>query len=386
MQHLLTRRNDESTGRWPSVPPALDIVLAGAFVVLTLSEVLFSPGVRSPAVHLLVAGIALAALAWRRQYPLTVAALVIVATVVTNPRDEFSTLLALVLVSYTVGSETDRPRSHVGLAILLVPFMAGMVAEGLEPSDVAAALVFLVGPWVVGTALRQRTIRARDAIARADRLEREQEAQAAAAVARERTRIARELHDIVSHSLSVVTIQTQAVRRRLGPEQSAEASDLAAVEATARDALAEMRRLFGVLRNDGEIASLAPQPGLGELDRLLAQVRASGMSVEVDVDGEPYVLPPGVDLAAYRIVQQGLTNALQHSTATGAAVRLRYGPRALSVEVEDDGHGMAEPSDGGHGLVGIRERVALYGGTLDLSPGPKGGVRLVASLPVVESP
>ena len=266
------------------VPPVADSLIAGAFVLFTVAEALFSPGVRSPIIFVVVAGIAMAALAWRRSYPIGVAVWVIATNIVVNPQDQFSTLLSLVLVAYTIGAETERPRSTVGLAVVLVPFVAAMAvqARGLVPSDLAAALVFLVGPWFVGTAMRQRAQHAEEALARADRLERERELQAAVAAAEERTRIARELHDIVSHSISVVTIQTQAVRRRLGPEHAKEAADLAAVEATAREALAEMRRLFGVLRSEGETASLTPQPGLHELDRLVAQVRAAGLDVEVE--------------------------------------------------------------------------------------------------------
>ena len=370
------------------VPPVADSLIAGAFVLFTVAEALFSPGVRSPIVFVVVAGIAMAALAWRRSYPIGVAVWVIATNIVVNPQDQFSTLLSLVLVAYTIGAETERPRSTVGLAVVLLPFVGAMAvqARGLVPSDLAAALVFLVGPWFVGAAMRQRAQHAEEALARAARLERERELQAAVAAAEERTRIARELHDIVSHSISVVTIQTQAVRRRLGPEHAKEAADLAAVEATAREALAEMRRLFGVLRSEGDSASLTPQPGLHELDSLVAQVHASGLEVEVDVQGERYELPPGVDLAAYRIVQEALTNALRHSGADRARVMLRYCPGRLDIAVEDDGRGLASVTTGGHGLVGVRERVALYDGTVDIGPGQSGGVRLSASLPVREAP
>ena len=366
-------------------PPLVDTLLAGVFVAGALAEALASDTVRSPLTHALLAVPAMAALAWRRRYPLSVAAAVMGSNVLINPEGEFTTLLALVLVSFTLGAELDPPSSWFGLSLVVVPFLAVIVAEGLEPSDVAAALVFLGGPWAVGGFVRQWTARAAEAVDRADRLESERETQAAAAAAEERVRIARELHDIVSHSISVVAIQTQAVRRRLGPEYAREAQDLAAVETTARQALAEMRRLFGVLRSKGESPSLAPQPGLGELDRLLEQVRAAGLPVELRVVGERIELPPGVDLAAYRIVQEGLTNALRHASAQHASVSLRYLPTMLEVAVEDDGRG---PSgrEGGHGLVGIRERVALYDGTVDFGPAPGAGSRLAATLPVRERP
>jgi len=302
---------------------------------------------------------------------------------VTNPEGLFSTLLALVLVSFTCGAELDPPRSWIGLAIVTVPFLAGVTMEGLEPSDVAAGMVFLVGPWTVGVVLRQRSAHAAEAVERAARLERDRAAQTAAAVAEERARIARELHDIVSHSISVVAIQTQAVRRRLAPGQEREVRDLAEVETTARQALGEMRRLFGVLRSQDESPSLAPQPGLAELDRLLEQVRTAGLPVDVVVNGVRSELPPGVDLAAYRIVQEGLTNVLRHAQATHATVTLDYGPTMLEVVVADDGRGGAG-AGGGHGLVGIRERVALYGGTVTAGPRPGGGFRLAATLKVRE--
>ena len=197
----------------------------------------------------------------------------------------------------------------------------------------------------------------------------------------------------MSHSISVVTIQTQAVRRRLGPDHAAEAADLAAVEATAREAMAEMRRLFGDAAHRGGTAglALAPQPGLGELERLVRQVDSAEMAVHLSIEGDPVPLSPGVDLAAYRIAQEGLTNALRHAHATRADVLVRYAPGRLDVEVEDNGRGLARTSSsnggagGGHGLVGIRERVALYGGTVDLAPSSSGGVRLAVTLPLKET-
>ena len=213
----------------------------------------------------------------------------------------------------------------------------------LEPSDLAAALVFFAGPWTVGVVLSGRMATAELAVARADQLEREREQESARAAAEERTRIARELHDIVSHSISVVTIQTQAVRRRLGPDHAAEAADLAAVEATAREAMAEMRRLFGMLRTEGERPglALAPQPGLGELERLVRQVDSAEMAVRLSIEGDPVPLSPGVDLAAYRIAQEGLTNALRHAGATEARVLVRYSPQRLDVEVDGQRSGAA---------------------------------------------
>ncbi len=362
-------------------PPVIDVVLAGAFVVLTVTETLFSPAdARSP-VAVVLGCAAMAALAWRRAFPLSVAALVVITVVLTDPAGEFSVLLSLVLASFTVGAEAEPPRSHVGIAVLVIPFVAASISEGLEPSDLAAALVFLVGPWAVGSMLRQRTVRTEEALARVEEAERERERQAAEAAASERTRIARELHDIVSHSISVVTIQTQAVRRRLGPDHAREAADLAAVEATAREAMAELRRLFGMLRASGDDAALAPQPGLDELGRLVEAARTPDVAVELRTDGTPCPLPPGVDLAAYRILQEGLTNALRHSGATWVELRVRYAPTEIELRVDDDGRG-GDTGSAGHGLVGVRERVALYDGRVIAGPRPGGGFRLLATLPL----
>ena len=370
----------------PVRPPTFDLVLAAVFVALTVAEAVGNAS-GEQAWRLLVFGApALATLAVRRQYPLLVALVVTNVNWMVNPDNEFTTLLSLVLVSFTVGYETRPPRSYLGLALVLVPFLASIARQGLEPSDIAAAAVFLVGPWAVGQQTRQRVLRTEAAETRAAQLERERDLQAQLVAAAERTRIARELHDIVSHSISVVTIQTQAVRRRLGPDHAAEAADLAQVEATARQALGELRRLFGVLRQDGESVALEPQPGLDNLDRLVEQARAGGLDVRLTVQGEAQPLPPGIDLAAYRIAQEGLTNALRHSGASQITIAVRHLPSAVEVEVRDNGNGLARngaPRDdgGGHGLVGIRERVGLYEGTVDIADAPGGGVRLAAHLP-----
>ena len=363
-------------------PGRLDVSIALAFLLLVVAEAALSPDVPSPLLHVTVAGAAMAALAYRRRAPLVVAAVVAVANFGLNPEGQFSTLLSLVLVTFTVGAETDPPRSYYGLGIVLLPFVALLTYEGLEPSDLAAALVFLIGPWGVGSATRQRTRRTEQAVARAEQLERDREREAEAAAAEERTRIARELHDIVSHSISVVTVQTQAVRRRLGPEQAREAADLEAVEAAAREAMVEMRRLFGLLRHHGDAPALAPQPGLGQLDSLLEQVRAAGLPVELTRRGDAYEPPAGIDLAAYRIIQEATTNALRHSGAGRVKVQVDHQPTHLGIVVEDDGRGMPGGPHHGHGLIGIRERVTVCGGTLSITRGRAGGTRIQVELPV----
>jgi signal transduction histidine kinase len=205
-------------------------------------------------------------------------------------------------------------------------------------------------------------------------------------VEEERARIARELHDAVGHSVSVMTVQASAVRRLLTPEQQRELEALTAVEQTGRDALAEMRRMVGVLRDPSDGPALAPQPGLDQLDRLIEQTREAGLPVELRVEGERAALPPGLDLTAYRLVQEGLTNALKHARASKAQVLLRYEPNAVEILVSDDGRGGATSHGrAGHGLIGMRERVSLYAGQLSAGPRDGGGFELRAQLPLTNA-
>jgi signal transduction histidine kinase len=203
-------------------------------------------------------------------------------------------------------------------------------------------------------------------------------------VAEERARIARELHDIVAHAVSVMVLQVGAVRHKL-PEAMADDRDaLRRVERAGRTALAEMRRLLAAMRPDGDEAELVPQPGLDGLNSLLAEVNRAGLPVELHFEGQPYPLPRGVDLSAYRIVQEGLTNVLKHAGASDADVIVRYRPDEVEIEVRDNGDGTAVGDGLGHGLVGIRERVKIYGGEMRAGAEPDGGFVLSTRLPVVE--
>jgi signal transduction histidine kinase len=243
------------------------------------------------------------------------------------------------------------------------------------------SLIFTV-VWVVGFSLGRKFAEVDEARERAARAEREREQRARAAVAEERARIARELHDVVGHSVSVMTVQASGVRRLLQPEQEREREALLIVERTGREALAEMRRMVGVLRRPEEAPALAPQPSLEHLERLVEQAREAGLPVDLRVEGEALELPAGVDLTAYRLVQEGLTNAIKHSRATRAEVVVNYGEGEIEVLVSDNGNGVGNGDGGGHGLVGMRERVSVYGGKLEAGPQPGGGYRLRARLPV----
>lgn len=209
------------------------------------------------------------------------------------------------------------------------------------------------------------------------------------AVEQERARITRELHDIVSHSISAVVIHAQAVRRRLDTAaHQRDIDDLRAMETTARHALAEMRRLLGMLRADGAPDSLAPQPGLAQLAGLLDDFKAAGLGVTLRIDGDPPALPPGVDLAAYRIIQEALTNVMRHAPGAATAVRVAFGNEHVSLCIENataPGPSRSQ-DDGGHGLIGMRERISLYGGTFRAGPRPAGGFCVEACVPFRAGP
>jgi signal transduction histidine kinase len=369
-------------GRFPRL---LDVGIAATLVVGGLIEGVVTDINRPLWLHQALVVLVMGAVAFRRVFPLTTLGFVVIGMLAVNSNGQLSVFAALVIVSFTAGLEVDPPRAYWGLFLATVPFYVGYAFADPLVSDFVAVTVLYGGSWAVGQMVRQRTREAAEHAARADRAEREREEGAARAVVEERARIARELHDIVSHSISVIAVQTQAVRRRLGPEQVREVDDLRAVEATAREAMAEMRRLFGILRAEGERPSLSPQPGLDQLDRLIADTRAAGVDVSLTVDGHPAPLPPGLDLAAYRIVQEALTNVRKHAPGGRVTVRLRHGEADVDVIVEDTG-GAPGPEAGGAGLglVGMRERVELYGGTLEIGPLPGGGFAVRARLPFRE--
>jgi signal transduction histidine kinase len=291
--------------------------------------------------------------------------------------------IAGIAASFLLGNLRDELQARLGL---------GMVVGGAaiivynKPGHAAGELVFIpllfaIG-WLAGFAVRERAEQAEAAEARATEAERERESAARVAVAEERARIARELHDIVAHAVSVMVLQVGAVRHKL-PETLAEDADaLRGVEQTGRTALAEMRRLLGAMRRDGDDLELAPQPGLDRLDSLLEEVGRAGLPVQLHVDGEPFALPQGIDLSAYRIVQEALTNALKHAHAGQADVTVRYRPDELSIEVRDNGEGSSSGDGLGHGLVGIRERVKIYGGEMTAGTATGDGYILSARLPL----
>ena len=272
-----------------------------------------------------------------------------------------------------------------GLGLLIVIAGAGIVVYEI-PGHSTAELIFIplefTIAWLAGFALRERAEQAEAAELRAAVAERERDAAARVAVAEERARIARELHDIVAHSVSVMVLQVGAVRHNLPEGQAADGEALKGVERAGRTALAEMRRLLSAMRTEGDEAELVPQPGLDGLDSLLEEVGRAGLPVELRIEGDASPLPRAIELSAYRIVQEGLTNALKHAGATKADVVVRYEPHALQLEVRDDGLGNTTSDGLGHGLVGIRERVKIYGGEMSAGAANGGGFVLSTRLPL----
>jgi signal transduction histidine kinase len=315
----------------------------------------------------------------RRRYPRAVLAAVtvvfILQTAFFNPLPPVASLVAI----YTVAANLPRYDSFVAAAIATAASTIALLGAG-EFARLLPYLVLLAASWVVGDNLGTRRAYTRALEERAERLEREQEAERARAVAEEQARIARELHDVIAHNVSVMVVQAAAANDvfESRPERAREA--LRAIEASGRSALAELRRLLGVVRDDG--ADFAPRPGLDRLDDLVARVRDAGLAVAVSVEGAPRTLPAGIDLSAYRVVQEALTNTLKHAQATRADVAVRYREHELDVEVRDDGTGTGNGDGGGHGLIGMRERVTAYGGTLETGPANTGGFAVAARFPL----
>jgi signal transduction histidine kinase len=325
----------------------------------------------------------------RRRFPFVAPATLGVAAALTSfvdktvvPYDGVTFLVGCAAL-FVVGSLPDRSQAVAGFAVaegVLAVVVHNDPRSGLGNFVVATIIFFIV--WTIAFGVGRKSVEADEAKDRAARAERERGEQARAAVADERARIARELHDVVGHSVSVMTVQASGVRRLLRPDQQRERDALLIVERTGREALAEMRRMVGVLRRPEEGPVLAPQPSLEHLDRLVEQARDAGLPVELRVEGDAFQLPVGVDLTAYRLVQEGLTNALKHAGATRAEVVVNYSEGEIEVVVTDDGRGVGSGDGGGHGLVGMRERVSVYGGDLDAGPRPEGGYRLRARLPL----
>ena len=307
----------------------------------------------------------------------------VMAGFLTQPSELSSLFLGLMLFPYAVGAHTEGRRAYfgLGLAVLTIVVVA-LDSDAFVWGDIFFPGAFATMLWLAGRAVRSRSRLTAELHEAALRLHEQREAEAHAAVAEERRRIAREMHDVVAHSVSTMVIQAGGARRILGRDPARAVEAAALIERTGREALGEMRQLLGILHAGEDLATLAPQPTLLELDTLAERSRAAGLPVELAVEGERRELPPGVDLAAYRVIQEALTNALKHGGGS-ASVRVRYEGEDLRIEVTDTGSGKASAVAGsGQGLRGMRERVRVYGGELHAGPRPDGGFEVRAHLPL----
>jgi signal transduction histidine kinase len=329
--------------------------------------------------------------AWRRSYPLLVPPLMLAFVVWQEAlggdlvENSITPILTIPMAVYSGAVLLDRRRAVLSFVVALaLIWIDVLIADNSTADTLVFTLLLVGGPFLVGRIVNARIMLARELREKAARLEREQQERAKLAVAEERARIAREMHDVVAHNLSVMVVQSSAARRMIdrNPERASEA--LASVEHTGREALAEMRRMLDMLRGDDEDVALAPQPSIDELDALLERARESGLDVDLEVEGERRRVQSSVDLSCFRIVQEALSNTIKHAGAEHAHVRLRYGPDEVEVDVTDDGRGVRPQRNGnsGHGLVGMRERVAMLGGRLEAGYRADGGFEVRATLPL----
>ncbi len=295
-------------------------------------------------------------------------------------------LVGLLLLFYGAGAFLDGRRALLGLGISAALGIATSLNR--SPSLLAAlfgVVAFVLLPWIVGRARRLSLERERAARALAERVDSERELHVRAAALGERVRLAREIHDVIAHSVSVMVIQAAGARTVMELEPDRAETALRSVERAGREALAEMRRLLGVLANSKDLRALAPQPGLEDLSELVASTRSAGLLASIRIEGEPVAVSPGLSLCAYRVVQEALTNTLKHAGATRAQVNVSWCPDALELEVIDAGGEFTEPAPGssGHGIAGMSERAALHGGTVEAGPAPGGGFVVQARIPLL---
>jgi signal transduction histidine kinase len=369
--------------------PTVALLALGAVLMATSYESAGYQGPRLANLALLLAVVL--PLVLRRRFPAAVLAAVFVAQGVWvalyyhgSHQPPFEPFAAGVVACFALGYHARERELRVGIALFAITVAATAVDLALGGSTVGNALPALL--WWAGAIALGRILKSRQSLVellreRSDRLERDRERAVAQAAAEERTRIARELHDVIAHSVSLIVVQAGAERRLLSAAEQRTAETLETIEDSGREALTELRRLLGVLRVSSE-ERLAPQPGMARLPDLLAESAKAGQPVAVDVSGDPVELARGLDLTAYRIVQEGLTNARRHAAGQPVTVALRWRDRLLEIEIQNaEGEGVGEGNGAGHGLIGMAERVAMYGGSLETGRAD-GGFRVRARLPV----
>ena len=369
---------------------SLDLIVAAGLVVLGQVElwvgnVITGPKALVAPLVILITG----SVAVRRRWPLMVVSVVTISVaaiaIVAGSPDAVAVGVAYFCALYGLAVWTDTRGFLTGCGVVFGSNAVSALGPHRSWRDVLVwSVVSGIAMLIARRAVRDRQLRAEALAAHAELLEREQELRAHEAVAEERARIARELHDLVAHNVSVMVVQAGAERHALGKEQASTRDALTSIEQAGRQALAEARRLLGMLRRKGASEDLEPQPSIDQIDLLVEQVARAGLQVKLEVEGEPGPLPAGVDLCAYRVVQEGLTNALKHAGPAQTEVLLRYAPQSFEVEIRDDGRGSSDLSGegAGHGLIGMRERVTLYGGELKAGPRESGGFEIHAHLPL----
>ncbi|HEY5360574.1 MAG TPA: sensor histidine kinase [Streptosporangiaceae bacterium] len=377
--------------RWWITDAAIAVIFAVAGQVeLGVHTAQSYPGTAPWWANSVLAVLVVAALPWRRRAPLTAvcligAAMAVPRLIIDNTILFWGGLLPFAFAVFTAARHAASPRDRLALlapAGVLIVFTF-RVHGFREPNEyLFSGLVFAIA-WLAGQGIRRWQRDSTRLSSALTELEGTHELRAAAAVTAERTRIARELHDIIAHSMSVMVLQAGSARLELHDDQQVARDALRAVEATGRQALVEMRRLLGILRTDSDELSLSPQPGLADLPALVERLDRTGLQVTATVHGAPVTLPPSADLSAYRIVQEALTNALKHGACTEALVSVAYQPGHLDLAITNPASGGRRPRDSaGHGLVGMRERVALFGGELEAGPSPDGTFTVRVRLPI----
>jgi signal transduction histidine kinase len=372
--------------RVPARPPLSDVLIAGALTVWAVLEAFFVSGSGSVPMRILAGCAMTVPLAWRRRYPLPVVAIVpsvlLLRAAIGSPDEGAASFFpAVLLATFSVALYERRPHLAIAGGAFALAGILGAVVLGFgeeqgtstDPGNVVIISFFVLAAWTAGWLLRRRAEHIRRVEAESGELAKE-------AVVDERSRIARELHDIVAHSVSIISVQAGAADQYLERDPARAREHLSTVRRTAHDALTEMRRLTGVLRE--EPAGYEPQPGLGRLAELVDQACAAGLDVTLAEEGERRTVPPGVDLAAFRIVQEALTNVRKHAGEVAAQVHVRYSDGGVEVEVANAPGPGGNGEGAGHGLVGMRERVRVYGGTLETGPQDGGGFRVRARLPL----
>lgn len=376
-----------------TVRPA-DWLMVASLLLLAWFEIwaepIFQTGMPGPRLPLtLFSAVALTPLVARKTFPL--AALIVmclgmlaVGVVGDAEQSTFVLLLGLLVATYSVAAHASPRNALIGATVVVFATVVFQSLTFAEKTliDVLVPTLFLGAAWFVGKEVHRQRQRAGEVAEHTALLARTHRLQLHAAVAAERTRIARELHDVVAHAVSTMGIQAGAARRTLAPGQDAQHQALLDVERLGREALDEMQRMLGVLRTDEDDHGIGPLPDLTQVDALAADARNAGLDVVLEMDGELDRLPPGVQLTAYRIIQEALTNVRRHAQASTVHVTItRYGER-LDITVVDDGSGVTGEPESGNGLIGMRERVAIHAGTVYVGPGDERGFQVRAQLPV----